>query len=44
MNAPGLQVGRLPGRDKEQKIDQSSLDVSDIKNRWKAGNMQAEDK
>ena len=38
------QVGRLPGREKEQKIDQSSLDVSDIKNRWKAGNVQAEDK
>jgi len=38
------QVGRLPGREKEEKIDQSSLDVNDIKNRWKAGNVQAEDK
>ena len=36
--------GRLPGREQEVKIDNSALDVSGIKNRWKSGAVKAEDK
>ena len=46
MYADVSQVGRLGGQPKkgEAKVDQTSLDVNDIKNRWKNGNVKPEDK
>jgi len=44
-DAERTEPGRLPGQSKkEEKVDQTSMDVNDIKNRWKTGNVQAEDK